>query len=235
MKEDHMDTTVADDQREERWEQQDREPLTLPARPRRRWLTGASAITLALATAAGGFYAGVRVEKSRTTSSAGPAGGAASRSAAAGGLRAALAARFGASGALAGSGSASGAGAATGGFGGSRIGGFPSAGGGNASFGTVSSVDGRTLYLTDASGNTVKVTLSRATKLSKSVSVSRHAVRPGDTVVVQGLKQQNGTLVATSVADSGARAAGGAGRGTGGGSAAGGGGLSSLFQSKGGG
>jgi hypothetical protein len=232
MKEDHMDT-VADERREERWEQHDREPLTLLARPRRRWLTGASAFALALATAAGGFYAGVQVEKGRTTSSAGLAAGAASRSTA-GGLRATLAARFGAAGALAGSGSASGAGAAPGGFGGSRLGGFLTAGG-NASFGTVSSVDGRTLYLTDASGNTVKVTLSRATKLSKSVSVSRHAVRPGDTVVVQGLKQHNGTLVATSVTDSGARAAGGAGGASAGGNAAGGGGLSSLFQSKGGG
>ncbi len=80
-------------------------------------------------------------------------------------------------------------------------------GGGNASIGTVSSVNGKTIYLTDTSGNTVKVTLSSATKITKSESVSKASVRPGDTVVIQGLKASNGTLTATSVSDSGASAA----------------------------
>jgi hypothetical protein len=79
-------------------------------------------------------------------------------------------------------------------------------GGGNASIGTVASVNGKTIYLTDSSGNTVKVTLSSATKLTKSQGVSKASVRPGDTVVIQGLKSSNGTIAATSVSDSGASA-----------------------------
>lgn len=79
-------------------------------------------------------------------------------------------------------------------------------GGGNASIGTVSSVNGNTIYLSDTSGNTVKVTLSSATKVTKSQSVSKSSVRPGDTVVIQGAKNSNGTITATSVNDSGASA-----------------------------
>jgi hypothetical protein len=85
---------------------------------------------------------------------------------------------------------------------------FGGAGGGgaNASIGSVSSIDGNTVYLTDTSGNTVKVKLSSATKVTKSENVSKTAVRPGDTVVIQGAKSSNGTLTATSVSDSGASA-----------------------------
>jgi Domain of unknown function (DUF5666) len=101
-------------------------------------------------------------------------------------------------------------GAATGarpGFGGG--GGGPLAGG-NGSFGKVSSVNGNTLYLTDTSGNTVKVTLSSSTKITKSLPVAKTSVHPGDAVVIQGLKNSKGTLVATSLSDSGASTAGGA-------------------------
>jgi len=89
---------------------------------------------------------------------------------------------------------------------GAEHGGFPGGalGGANASIGTVSSVDGNTIYLTDTSGNTVKVKLSSATKLTKSESASKTSVRPGDTVVIQGAKGSNGTITATSVSDSGA-------------------------------
>jgi hypothetical protein len=76
--------------------------------------------------------------------------------------------------------------------------------GASASIGTVSSIDGNVIYLTDTSGNTVKVKLSSATKVTKSESVSKTAVRPGDTVAVQGVKGSNGTVTATSVSDSGA-------------------------------
>ena len=55
-----------------------------------------------------------------------------------------------------------------------------------ATFGTVSSISGDSLYITEASGNTVKVTLSSATKVTKNVTVGKKAVRPGDTVVVAG-------------------------------------------------
>jgi hypothetical protein len=91
--------------------------------------------------------------------------------------------------------------------------------GGNASFGTVSSVSGKSLYLTDLTGNTVKVTLSSATTITKSLPVSSRSVHPGDTVVIQGLKDSDGTISAASVSDTGNR---GGGTTSGGGSAAGG-------------
>jgi Domain of unknown function (DUF5666) len=94
-----------------------------------------------------------------------------------------------------------------------RFGGGAGAGGGNASIGTISSVNGNTIYLTDTTGNTVKVTLSGTTKLAKSLDVSKRSLHPGDTVVVQGVKNSSGTLVATSISDSGARTAGAASAG----------------------
>jgi hypothetical protein len=102
---------------------------------------------------------------------------------------------------------------ARGGFGGGFAGG--AGGGANASIGTVSSVDGSTIYLTDTSGNTVKVKLSSSTKVTKSESVSGTSVRPGDTVVIQGVKASNGTITATSVSDSGASASRGGASSTG--------------------
>jgi hypothetical protein len=64
----------------------------------------------------------------------------------------------------------------------------------------------QTIYLTDITGNTVKVTLSSAAKIAKSESVSRASVRAGDVVVVQGLKSSNGTITAISASDSGVSA-----------------------------
>jgi hypothetical protein len=161
------------------WNPPDQEQLATPGRPRRRWFNRKSAALAAAITCAAGFYAGVSVEKGQLASAATTTTAAASTS---------------------GAGTASGARA-----------GFPGAarGGGNASIGTVSSVNGKTIYLTDTAGNTVKVTLSSATKITKSQSVSRASIRPGDTVVIQGAKGSNGTLTATSVSDSGT----GAGRG----------------------
>ena len=71
------------------------------------------------------------------------------------------------------------------------------------SFGTVSSVNGNTLYVTDSSGNTIKVSLSSSTKVTKSEKVGKASVNPGDAVVVQGVKSANGTITAGSVSDSG--------------------------------
>jgi len=108
---------------------------------------------------------------------------------------------------------------------------------GNASFGTVAGVSGSTLYVTGATGNTVKVRLSKATKVSKTQSASRGAIHPGDTVVVQGVSGAGGTETAASVADSGPtalRSAGAgalAGAGSGGAARSGPGGTSSAVGS----
>jgi hypothetical protein len=160
--------------------------FAMPGRPRRRFFNRKSAALAAAITCAAGFYGGVRVEKSQL-SGATSATTAALPSAAPSG-----ASSQGSAGA--------GAGTRPGFLGAGR-------GGGNATIGAVSSVNGNTIYLTDTSGNTVKVTLSSATKVTKSVGVSKASVRPGDTVVIQGLKSSNGTVTATSVSDSGATAA----------------------------
>ena len=155
-------------------------------RPRRRFFNRRSAVLAAIITCAGGFYAGISVEKSQlasTATTATPAAAAAAGPGFAGGFPGA--GRFG--------GGAGGAGGA---------------GGGSASIGTISSVNGNTVYLTDATGNTLKVTLSSTTELTKSLGVSKSALHPGDSVVIQGVKNSGGTLVATSVSDSGARTTG---------------------------
>jgi hypothetical protein len=162
------------------------EAFVPPGRPRRHFFNRKSAALAAVLTCAVGFYAGIHVEKGQLASPA-TAATAATTSATAGGF----AGRFG---------------------GGAGAGGGASA---NASIGTISSVSGDTLYLTDTSGNTVKVTLSSSTKLAKSLTVSKSSLHPGDSVVVQGVKNSKGTLVATSVSDTGARTttAGSAGTG----------------------
>lgn len=170
-------------------------------RPRRRLLTPYSALLLALVLGAAGFYAGVRVEKGKVAStprtiSATAAGGTASASR--GGTSGATSGRAGGGFAAARGGSR----AAAGGFGGGA--GGDAAGG--ASFGTVASVNGKTLVLTEASGNSVRVKLTSATKISKTESVGRGAVHPGDTVIVSGATSKQGTVSAATITDSGASA-----------------------------
>ena len=86
--------------------------------------------------------------------------------------------------------------------------------------------------MTGPSGNVVKVQLSSSTKISKSLGVKRSALHPGDSVVIRGLTNSKGTMVATSVSDSGASAAGtGSARSSS--SASGSSAVSSLFSSGG--
>jgi Domain of unknown function (DUF5666) len=198
----------------------------MPRRPRRQLLTRWSALLLAAMTCAIGFYVGVRVEKGQIASSPttiGAGGGFAARDGAAAGGTASGSA-----------GGASGAGA-SGSTSGSTAGpvgpaGFAGRfGGGNATFGTVGSVDGNTLTLTEASGDTVKVKLTSATKITKSESARRRQIHPGDTVTVSGLTSRQGTVSAATVTDSGAATTGGpsGSRST---SSSGGGTVSSLFS-----
>ncbi len=181
-------SAVPYDTPEQDWEEPREESFVPPGRPRRHFFNPRSAALAAVITCAAGFYAGIRVEKGQLagTASAATTPGVGTTAGAGGGF----AGRFGAGG---------GAGGAA----------------ANASIGTISSVNGNTIYLTDASGNTVKVTLSSSTKVAKSLSVSKSSLHPGDAIVVQGVKNSSGAVVATSVSDSGARTAG-----TGGGGAA---------------
>ena len=118
----------------------------------------------------------------------------------------------------------------------SGAGGGAGAGGANASFGTVASVKGKTIYVTDTSGNTVKVNVSSATKISKTESVSRHAIRPGDTVIVSGVPGSGGNTNAATITDSGNRSSGSTSSGSSGSGSGGSGSgsaVGSLFSSGG--
>ena len=217
--------------RDERWdEEQDDDAFALPTRQRRQFLNRRSAALLALITCAAGFYVGIRVEKGQLSSSSSTTGGFTPPALGGSSTRSPS--------------STSGSRSSTpSGFPGGA-GGFPGAlGGGNASIGTISSVDRNTIYITDTSGNTVKVTLSSATKITKSVGVSKRSLHPGDSVVISGLKNKSGVVAAASISDSGASGSGGASSSGGAGSsrtssgAAGGGNsaVNSLFGSRNGG
>jgi hypothetical protein len=230
-------TAIPYDSPEEGWDGYDDDGTTeLPGRRRRQFWTRGSAALIALLVGAIGFYVGVRVEKGQVSSSGSTSNPLAALAAARGG---AASGASGASrtGAASGASGASRSGAA-GGFGGR--GGFAAAlGGGNGTFGTVSSISGNTLYVTQtATGNVVKVELSGAAKITKSVGVGKSAIHPGDTLIVQGVKGSNGTITATTVSDSGASASSTSGSGssaTSGSGSSGSSAVSSLFGSGGGG
>jgi hypothetical protein len=83
----------------------------------------------------------------------------------------------------------------------------------------VASVKGKTIYVTDTAGNTVKVKVTPSTTITKNQSVSRHAIRPGDTIIVTGGSGSKGATTAATITDSGNR--GGSGSSAGGGSGSG--------------
>lgn len=62
--------------------------------------------------------------------------------------------------------------------------------------GTVSSVDGRTIYVEDADGNTVAVKAGDGSTITREANTGVKKIRPGDSVVVQGSK--NGSTVRAS-------------------------------------
>jgi hypothetical protein len=174
---------------------------TLPPRPRRQLLTRWTAILLIVIFCAAGFYAGVRVEKGQlaNSASASPLGALASRfGSGTGGGSSSRRFGSGTGGAASFFSRLSGAGGAAGGLAGA----LGAAGG--ASVGTVSSVSGKTIYVTETGGNTVKVKLTGATTVTKNESVKASAIHPGDSVVVSGASS-SGTVTATSVSDTGSR------------------------------
>jgi hypothetical protein len=238
---------------EERDEWPEEQPRELPRRPRRRLLgAGANPIPLALLGVlliAGGFIAGVLVEKGQSNSSSPSTGGAglAARLAALRGAAGAGSTATGAGASSTGSGASStGGGADGGGFAG-RFGGLGGAGAaGGATIGEVAYISGNTLYVTNTEGNTVKVTTSPGASITKTVKAEVHGIHPGEMVVVRGTKGSNGAVTAESISVGSASAArgglgslfgggGGAGGGGAGGGGAGGGGGSSGGGAGGGG
>jgi hypothetical protein len=102
-------------------------------------------------------------------------------------------------------------------------------GGAGATIGTVTLIKGKTLYVTDTSGNTVKVAASAGSRVTKTVSstLGFGAIHPGDSVVVRGTAGKNGTIAADSITlgalTGGGFGGGGSGFGSGGASGFGGG------------
>jgi hypothetical protein len=172
------------------WDDQDEATIVLPGRPRRQWFDRRTAGLVAVVACAIGFFAGVRVEKGQVSSSSSSSLRLPSAFASTGSRSSGTGARSGASGRGFPSGAA----------------GFPGAAafvGGNTSTGTVSSLDGSSVYVSEGSGNTVKVKLSSATKISKSLRVSKKSLRPGDSVTITGVTSSKGVVSATSVSDTG--------------------------------
>jgi hypothetical protein len=169
----------------------------LPPRPRTRLLTPVTVVLMLVLFAAAGFVGGVLVEKGQSGSSQ------------------SLASR------LTGAGATGSAGARGGTAGASRFASlFGGGAGSRGTIGTVANVDGSKLYVTTTAGNTVEVTTTRESKVTKSQSVGTGAIHPGDSVVVTGITGANGTVTASAISDSGSggAAAGGLGALFGGGS-----------------
>ena len=81
-------------------------------------------------------------------------------------------------------------------------GGFTPGGGGgssDATVGTVANVNGKTLYVTDSSGATIRVKTTGSSKIARTAVAKVGEVHPGDTVIVQGTKSSSGTVTATSL------------------------------------
>ena len=71
--------------------------------------------------------------------------------------------------------------------------------GAGVSFGTVTVISGKTLYLTSSSGAIIKVKLTGKTTYTRTAKSASTGLKPGDTAIVQGAKNTAGVFVATSV------------------------------------
>jgi hypothetical protein len=69
----------------------------------------------------------------------------------------------------------------------------------SATTGTVTDIIGNTLYVTESSGSLVKVTLSSSATVTRNAKSSLSALKPGDTVTVQGTTPTDGSMTASSV------------------------------------
>ena len=165
-----IDERLDEAPREGKWEELAEEEL--PPRPHNRLFAPLPLALIAVLIAATGFLGGVLMQK-------GSEGGGS-----AGGLPSFL---------------SEGAGEGSGSEGASGLpANFPGSGSGAAVSGTVSNVDGRTIYVKDSDGSTVAVRVEDGSKVSRDSNVGVKKVRPGDSVVVQGSKHGS-TVKASSI------------------------------------
>ncbi|WBP87792.1 DUF5666 domain-containing protein [Kitasatospora cathayae] len=104
--------------------------------------------------------------------------------------------------------------AAAGGYGGQGAGRRGGQGQGGFTRGTVKAVDGNTVYLTDANGNTIKVTTGDSTKVQLNKEGKVADLQPGQSVTVVGTPDASGGYNASQLVEG--AAAGGFGGGFGG-------------------
>ncbi|GAA2739824.1 MULTISPECIES: DUF5666 domain-containing protein [Kitasatospora] len=88
-------------------------------------------------------------------------------------------------------------------------GGFGGQNGGGFTRGTVKAVDGTTVYLTDAQGNTIKVTTGDSTKVTMNKEGKVADLQPGQSVTVVGTKGADGGYTATQLSEGAAGFGGG--------------------------
>jgi hypothetical protein len=69
----------------------------------------------------------------------------------------------------------------------------------NITSGTVTDIIGRTLYVTDSSGALISVKVSSTTTVDRNAGSSLSALKPGDTVTVQGATEKNGSVDAATI------------------------------------
>ena len=131
-----------------------------------------TAILAVLLVAAGGVWAGAELQKTQDAGSSSATGGfpSALRGAGAGGPAA---------------------------FGGVAPTG--ESGGSVPTTGTVSVVNGNTVYVLASDGSVVEVTLTKATTVTRNAAADAKDLKPGDTVVVTGETGKEGEVVASSV------------------------------------
>jgi hypothetical protein len=158
-------------------EDDDMEEAELPPRPRGRLLRPLPLLLIAVTIAAAGFLGGVLAQKG----SEGNHGGASGL--AAGGLPSFAAAKSG----EAESGTSAG-------------GALPGAASSAAS-GTVTSVEGHTIYVKEADGTVVAVKAGDGAAVTRDANVAAKKVHPGDAVTVEGSKHGS-TVKASSIAAS---------------------------------
>ncbi|MFJ1753615.1 hypothetical protein [Kitasatospora sp. NPDC088134] len=93
---------------------------------------------------------------------------------------------------------------------------FPGGAAGGFTRGTVKSVEGDTVYLTGANGETIKITTGDSTKVTTTKEGKVGDLQPGQTVTVLGSKGADGSYAATQLTEGGAGGFGGRGGGNGG-------------------
>jgi hypothetical protein len=163
---------------------------------RERLFTRATWVLVALLMAGGSFALGAHVKK--TPAAAAATGAQAQANAQAAGR--------GAAGATGGTGAN--AAAAAGGFGGATV-------------GQVTKIDGNTIYVQDAQGNTVTVTTTATTPINVAKPGTVADLTTGETIVIQGTAGTGGAIAATSISAGSAFGARGAATGRGGAGATG--------------